>query len=204
MTEEQVKAALTEVRKSYRLLHEFQRSALDTVKYIGNRLGLNYMGSEHWFTDSSSPTGKGNLSKSAWDWLPMVLYCFNFQKDDDGGEKFRFSIFLFSDTGFFVSDSALSDKTDVDSFAPPESSGTKLGFLFFYDWPKGFFLEREEIAEFIKNDGSLPSRFDGAMVIGTISDFHKFSDEESALVEIMKIVNIGKEKGFPLEPVSRN
>lgn len=45
--------ALLDVRKSYRLLHDYQRAALDAASYIGNRLGLSYQGG--YGTSPASP-----------------------------------------------------------------------------------------------------------------------------------------------------
>ena len=40
ISQKEIEKALVDVRKAYRLLHDYQQAVLDAAKYIGSRLGL--------------------------------------------------------------------------------------------------------------------------------------------------------------------
>ena len=130
----EIEKALVDVRTAYRLLHDYQRAALDAAKYIGTQLSFDYRGGYQGFTDNSSPKpGKGHLSLSSWDWLNLVFYDFHFTRRL-GSTDLNLLIRLFSDTGYFISDDPSPDKTVVSTFAPVELSRTMVGFLFYMEW----------------------------------------------------------------------
>lgn len=112
--------AMENVRKAYRLLHDYQRMVLDAVKYIGNQLGLKYTLGKPKFSNPSKLTSK--LDSWAWDWLNMVFYEFHFK---DLG-PIKFSILLLSDTGYFESKNINSKKVDTKTFRKAKESHSKI------------------------------------------------------------------------------
>lgn len=201
-----IEQALLDVRKAYRLLHDYQRAALDAANYIGNQLGFTYVGGWPLFSDCAPRVGKGGLDYWAWDWLNLVCYDFNFEQNTAATGKIDLTICLMSDTGFYVSDKPQVSKIDVTSFKAAESSETKVGFLLYREWQNNFTAvrwERTAIRRFIENNGELPSEMMKAGVVGKCCSFARICDEDSADSVIDELLHLAKSKGFPLERVRK-
>jgi len=199
--------ALLEVRKAYRLLHDYQRAALDAANYIGAQLGLAYNGGYSNFSDAPPRHGKSVALRDcwAWDWLNLVFYDFCFTKQV--GEKgYNFSIWLISDTGYFISDDPTPVQTDVATFAPTDRSGTKVGFILYRTWNDEldqFRHDRDAVRRFIENNGELPHAHKNAGAFAMCCDFSRLSDEVSTGEVITELVKIAKLHGFPVERVKK-
>ena len=113
ISQKEIEKALVDVRKAYRLLHDYQQAVLDAAKYIGSRLGLDYGGGYPCFGNCSPRPGK--IANSTWDWLNLVFYDFHFQTKI-ADRDVNFLIRLFSDTGYFVSSHLSPEKADVSTF----------------------------------------------------------------------------------------
>jgi len=197
--------ALTDVRKAYRILHNYQRAALDAANYLGSQLGFEYRGGYPLFSDCAPKDGKGKLENWSWDWLNLVFYDFHFVKRIDNQDQ-NLSIWLFSDTGYFFSDSPKADKTDVSTFAPVETSQSKVAFLLYGQWKNEFNAfkdSREEVRRFLETDNELPRLLKAGGVIGRCCDFSQISDEDSADVLLDELVQFGRANRFPLERVAK-
>jgi hypothetical protein len=204
-SKKEIEQALLDVRKAYRLLHDYQRAALDAARYIGAQLGLTYNGGYSNFSDCAPRNGKGQLTCWAWDWLNLVFYDFHFSKKF-GEKDFNLSIWLFSDTGYFVSDNPSPVQTDVNSFAPVEHSGTKVGFIMYRAWKDEldqFRYDKEAVHRFLENHGELPRAHNEAGVFAMCCDFSRLSDEVSTDEVIAELVKLAKSHGFPLERVKK-
>jgi len=92
----EIDQALLDVRKAYRLLHDYQRAALDAVKYIGSQLGFTYNGGSPRFSSCAPRPGKGQLNLWAWDWLNIVCHDFDFISESKEPEVLGLKIRLFS------------------------------------------------------------------------------------------------------------
>lgn len=201
-TPREIDDSLVEVRKAYRLLHDYQRAVLDTMRYIGNRLGLSYRGGYPWFCSASPRNGRGKLDLWAWDWLNMYFYDFTFDCiGKDGKPVFSMSSLLFSDTGFFLGDSG-NDKTNVDLFSSPERSETMVAFLLYPEWTDEFgkALEtKEALRTLIETKGELPPALVEGKVVSKCASFSDLSDEQSLEAVISGIREAGKvgEYEFP-------
>lgn len=181
----EVDHALVDVRKAFRLLHDYQRAALDAAKYIGTQLGLPYAGGYQHFSDHASPRDAGgSLDNCAWDWLNLMFYEFHFQLKEQNGKYTNLSIWLLSDTGYFISDDRALDKTDINTFAPVDKAETKVGFLLYRNWGSKYYEQLRDTPEnfrrFIKNNGELPALLKDEGVIGKCCDFSRISDDKSA------------------------
>jgi hypothetical protein len=198
----EIESALVDVRKAYRLLYDYQRAALDAAKYVGSQLGIEYQGGYSYFSESAPRDGRGSLDNWAWDWLNLMFYEFHFQREEPKGEWLNLSIWLFSDTGYYVSDHAAPDKRAINTFAPPEKSGTKVGFVLYHHWEDQYhgqlFDTPENLRRFIEK-GELPALLKDDGVLGTCYDFSRLADQTSADEVIAELIRLAKSKGFSLE-----
>ena len=201
----EIELALIDVRKAYRLLHDYQRAAMDAAKYIGAQLGFSYAGGWPRFSDCSPREGKGSLDNWAWDWLNLVFYEFYFEKEIGGNEFLCLSILSFGDTGYFISDSPAADRTDVATFAEAENSGTKVGFLLYRTWNEEFnrFYDDKNVRRFLGNHGTVPEDLKETEILGKCCDFSRLADELSTEEVINELVRHAQSNGFPLERIKK-
>lgn len=199
----EIDQALIDVRRAYRLLHDYQRAAMDAVRYIGAQLGFVYNGGYGRFSDMLR-AGYGTLDNWAWDTLNMVLFEFNFSPENGKKPDFHCIIFLASDTGYFeVADSSV-ERTDPSTFKAAETSATKLAFLLFRDWLPTFnpiFRYEEESREEWRRlflEGTVPKYFAGADVFARVYDFAAVADEQSTDVVLDDLIQHAVAKGFAL------
>lgn len=159
--------ALIDVRKAYRLLFLYQKRVMELVQFLGDSLSFSYGGGYSWFSENTPRSGKGSLDNYPWDWLNMYYYEFNFTTKEVSGNKFKFSILLQSDTGYYDSDS--DNALDIKSFLPVEESQTRLIFLigkncwhpdYSSDFEDDAFFHKKLFTEYVKvdNDKSLLSK----------------------------------------------
>ncbi|RYD71526.1 MAG: hypothetical protein EOP84_24740 [Verrucomicrobiaceae bacterium] len=196
----EIAAALLDVRKAYRLLHDYQRAALDAVNYIGTQLGFTYEGGYSNFSDCSPRNGKGSLDNWAWDWLNLYFHEFHFIKKVDSEETLNLSIWLFSDTGYYCSSHPEIDETDLSTFAKPEESNTKIGFILYRQWREEYEVayEDEPVRLFLKEGGKLPPLLEKAGIRATLYDFSEVAGQQSTDVLLGKLIQFGNAHGFPL------
>jgi len=203
----EIDQALVDVRRAYRLLHDYQRAALDTVKYIGTRLGFVYSDGCANFSEGTPRGSRRDLLDCwSWDWLNLVFYDFTFTQDPEAKDPVRFAIWLFSDTGFFCSQESKPSQTDVSTFATPERSGTKIGFFIFRAWKSeydGLKDDREQLRHFIETGGDLPRVFTEGGVVARCYDFSAVADQESTDKVISDLKELASNGRFLLNPVDR-
>jgi hypothetical protein len=127
--------SLLEVRKAYRLLHDYQKRILDLMLFIGNRFNRSYEGGTAMFSDVSPRNGKGTLQLWSWDWLNMYMYEFHFRTVKIKEDEYIFSILLISDDGFFKTkfhnddNKVLTSKNDTFKFKKEYESNSKIVFV---------------------------------------------------------------------------
>lgn len=170
------------------------------ARYVGNCLGLTYSGGFPLFSSAAPNSGKGNLNYWAWDWLNLYFYDFYFEARDAQGEKlFGLSIFLFSDSGFWIGDS--DDPTEVGAFAPVEKSDTKVAFLLYREWSGEFedaLHTKETLRTFLeKGEEGLPELMRGK-VFARVYDFADLSDQDSTDRVISEIRSLAESKSLPM------
>lgn len=204
-TKNDLDRALLDVRKAYRLLHDYQRSVLDAAKYIGAQLGFTYCGGYSRFSKSAPISGQGNLDNWSWDWLNLVFYEFRFTRETKGSRGLNCSILLFSDTGFFVSDNPEPDKTEISTFAAVEVSSSKVAFLFYND-PKNrheaFWEDRDAVRRFL-GTGKLPATLERDPIRGACFDFSRMCDAKSADDLIDELVRLDVDGRFQLKRMTK-
>ncbi len=197
--------ALLDVRKAYRLLHDYQRMALDAVGYIGKQLGLTYSGGWPQFSDPAPRPGKGGLDFWAWDWLNMMFYEFHFTGDLKDGDVMHLSVLLISDSGYFCSEHEEVEATEVSDFLVPERSTTAIGFVLSREnWPDtGYLHSKSAMREFIETGGSLPAEVTAQGAIGKCCNFSRIASEEDTDVLLDELVLVANAKRIPIERVGK-
>ena len=202
---QEIELALTDVRRAYRLLHDYQRTVLDTAKYVGTQLGFTYDGGYPNFSSCAPRDGRGHLGCSSWDWLNLVFYDFHFTRKTADGKVLNLSIWHFGDTGYFVSDNPAADKTDVSTFAPAVSSGTKIAMLIYSEWLYGDFrYNKDQIKQFLISGCTLPAGMIAGGVIGKCVDFLRLAREVSTDEVIDEFVRQVQGQGISLERIRKS
>lgn len=194
---------LLDVRKAYRLLHDYQRLVLDAVNYIGRQLELDYVGGWPKFSDATPRPGKGSFDCWAWDWLNFMEYDFHFTKTTSDNRTIYFSALLISDSGYFSSPDTNEDATDTSNFLPAEQSQSLLGIVMCHsDWPAPLFMEdRAEMKRFIETKGELPPDLTAAGVVAKCFPLTRLATESEASRLVDEIVLFAKSHKIPLSRV---
>jgi hypothetical protein len=179
------------VRKAYRLLHDYQRMVLDVVRYIREQLSIECYGVHEKFRSVGSWANKA-LDESSWAWLPMFQGWVRFY-----GGRLDLSLLVISDTGFINATQA-SDEDIVSEFTPPEKSLTKFAFIIhdeatFYklEW---FLNDKRQMKSFIDGDGTLPDGF-----VGKCYNMSDLDSMKKADAVINEIIDLARTKSWPLE-----
>ncbi|MCL2520075.1 MAG: hypothetical protein FWE37_03585 [Spirochaetaceae bacterium] len=110
---------LCDVRKSFRLLHQYNERVLDLMRYIGSQFGAVAGGYPH--ASGPCPKGGKGIERWAWDWLNMHFYEFHF-----ANAAVPFSVMLQSDTGTYDSN---VDWNDIPNFDEVTKAQTRLIFI---------------------------------------------------------------------------
>ena len=204
----EIEAALLDVRKAYRLLHNYQRLALDAARYLGTQLGFRYAGGWSRFSHYGPKDGRGNLDDWAWDWLNMMWYEFYFELETPGKKPFYLSLWLVSDTGYFASDDPAAERTALNLFAPPDESSSKVVCLLYgdnsdYDLIYEITAENKETLRRFLHEGEMPELFTRGKCFAKCYDFSQLMDEKSTDAVIDDMIRSAKPKGFSLARVSK-
>jgi hypothetical protein len=109
--------AMTQVRKAYRLLHDYQRAVLDMVQYIAK---THFQNMEFYYTVPRYQSRKQSTPPFeywAWDWLNMsrISYIFTLKNQDEHWLAKRDTSLLAIE---IISDTAVNDwKNDREAFS---------------------------------------------------------------------------------------
>ena len=117
-----------DVRNSYRVLSLYQQRILDIVKYIGNQYNFKFSSGWTKFSNASSNGKRANIDSWGWDWLSFYFYEFNMGNVDIEDKRYSFKIVHQADTGYYDVNERI-DKRNVESFAPADTSKTRLFFV---------------------------------------------------------------------------
>jgi hypothetical protein len=197
-----IEQALLDVRKAYRLLHDYQRMVMDSVDYIGKQLGLSYGGGWPKFSDPTPKAGKGGPEFWAWDWLNMVQYEFHFGRDLPTGGSLGLSMLLVSDTGYFCSDKEPVEKTNVLDFLPADRSQSKIGFVMSAKgWHPEFMQTKAGMRTFIETGGDLPPECAAAGMVARCYDLSRLITEDSTNGLIDELISVATASGISLQRV---
>lgn len=203
-TPSQIDEVLLDVRKAYRLLHDYQRMVLDSIRYIGSQLDIPYNAGWSKFAGETH-SGFTKLIQWSWDWLPMICYEFHFLKLLGNNEFLSLSFLVISDTGFIEGDDTANDRTIISAFAPAEKSATKFAFILRRThWnPLEFMADKVKMRDFIKEHGKLPDTLVAAGFVGRCYDLSCLASEDQANQIVNDIVALAELKAFPLKRVKK-
>ncbi|MBK1829602.1 hypothetical protein JIN77_02605 [Verrucomicrobiaceae bacterium R5-34] len=181
----------SDVRKAYRLLHDYQRMVMDAVAYIGKQLTLDH---QEGFPKYSSKTkyGRDSLQRWAWDWLGMMFYEFHFTKEininnSETPALLRLSALHAADTDALRM--PRSNRPDTSTYPPSNLSNSKICFIFSLEgagpkswksWDFSFADNPKELAKLFE-DGSLPERCQDIGLKTHLIDVADICSEEQAI-----------------------
>ena len=189
------------VRKAFRLLHDYHCMVRDAVRYIGSQMDIQEHAGWPKFADDAKGGGYRYLWQPSWDWLPMMQYEFLFRKTFGGEEFLSLSFVVISDTGFIEGGEAVSEKEKLSAYAPTDQSSTKFAFILRRGaWdPLPFIENKVQMRNFIKVGGCLPDKLVTAGFVGKCYDMSCLSNEANADNIVKDIIAIAQEKSWPLE-----
>ena len=103
--EANLKGALVDVRKSYRLLWSYQRRVFDIIGLIASEMGQDFYYWQVLHSDGPVRSGTNPLKKWAWDMLPMVQASYLFlpsgaDPNSPRRGEWMLEISVLSDSGF--------------------------------------------------------------------------------------------------------
>lgn len=201
ISESQLNDALCEVRKAHRLIYEYQRRMLDLTWFIKTKLDFpQYAGIKKYSNPISS---RGTIFHDMWSWDFIYTYVFEYylgeQADIDRKLSWKFCIIQVSDTGFYKGCQDEVTATNINSYASPEDSETRLLFYLSispnsseeYDWDPSNIINsyagRAEAGqdEFYKIEN--PNRIGSVQIIYSVP-LSRFLDEENTVMVLRKFV----------------
>jgi hypothetical protein len=137
--------------------------------------------------------------------LNLLFYEFYFEARD--GKELYLSIWLLSDTGYFLSEEPGVDKRTVKSFAPVEVSSTKVGLVLYKNWRDDYgkiYNAQVALRRFIEKDGELPDDLKKGGVVAKCCDFSRLRDEISTDSVITELIELARTAGLPLKRVKKS
>lgn len=191
------------VRKAYRLLHDYQQMVLDAIRYIGSQLDIAENGGLARFAGDAGKGRERTLGMASWDYLPMILCEYHFLKGRHPEEWLSLSIFVVSDTGYYDADPAIAEKSRSESYGDSEKSKSKLIALI---RPGHFeptlFKDPTEMREFVLKD-TLPEDVKAKGWTCKSFGMDQILSEERANEIVDMIVKMAATNGFELFRKSR-
>ncbi|MCB1206329.1 MAG: hypothetical protein KDN18_18860 [Verrucomicrobiae bacterium] len=188
----------TEVRKAYRLLHDYQRMVIDAIRYIERQIDMPaWVVWPHFARDSRG--GCRYLSDSSWDWLPMMSSVFHFVRQE-GNDFYGLTILLISDDGFIPGDNR--DREDVTTFVSVDQSETRVATFLYRQHPHTFNKDlfiKGVLHDFLRDGKALPSH-----VTGRIYNAEQICSYEGLDMIVSELVESAKAFDFPLKLIQRS
>jgi hypothetical protein len=175
-----------EVRKSYRLLFDYQRRILDLMKFIGETYNVSFKKGRPLF----SGKGSNSLTNWSWDWLNMYCYDFRFEGKETKNPT-QFSVILKNDSGFYEANQENTiHRLDIENFKVVEDSKTEL-ILVAGALNKPFDTLNESTKA---NEGSSEDK----TIVFRNYEIEKFFNEEDALKQLQDFSAYCKSFGIAL------
>jgi len=188
------------VRKAYRLLHDYQCMVRDGIGYIGSQFDIGYNG---WWPRLPGSAGldRTKLKISPWDLLEMVFNEFHFVKEIGDNAWLSLSLIVISDSGFIDGDEKVNDKENLSAFAPADVSSTKFAFILRKThWDHLHFMDdKVQMRNFIRAGGSLPHELIKREFVGKCYDMTCLTNEAEANKVVSDIIASANERAWPLE-----
>jgi len=193
---------LLEVRKSYRVLFEYQKRILDLVDYIAKNLNFEYNGGFSKFSDNSPRNGSGSLDSWAWDWLSMYYYEFHFKNkvinNDKNKDTIYFSLFILNDDGYFQAKKEQNiARTSVSKFVDVEKSNSKLIFVVGKNYWNSLGQNWDDL-NFILKDHDVKRKSENEYMIFKSFSLECFENEDHAKKSILEFEKLCQENNIKI------
>lgn len=187
----------TEVRKAYRLLHDYQRMVIDAIRYIEREIDIPaWVVWSHFAGDARA--GNRYLTSSSWDWLPMMSSVFHFLRQE-GDDYHGLTFLVISDDGFIPGDNR--DREDVTTFIPVEQSETRVATFLYRQHPHTFnknLFPKDALHDFLREGKALPPT-----ITGRVYNAEKFCDYEGLDQILSDLFTTARSIEFPLKKIER-
>lgn len=201
----EIESVLSDVRRAYRLLHDYQRLALDSVAFIGRELRLTAVGGGPVFSDGAKIPG---FDRWAWDWLNLFAFRWVFGETTKEGTSVHLSILLLSDTASFLVGDTWKEPRVSDFQQSAEQSETKVLF-FLCIGTEATMVKIRDVVGKRSAVWALVSDLESARVelkssgIEMLScNFASMSTQEGARCIVAELRQIAERSGIPLSPPS--
>lgn len=181
--------AIANVRKAYRLLHDYQKRILDTVNFIGSNLNFEFQSGWAWFSKDQGNKNNKSLNRSGWDWLNMYEYEFFFGDQNVNGIEFRFSILHQADTGYY---DGLNSKKDSPLKFP--EANESISRLIFMVGRNNYWDPRNVLSEKLRGKNLDEFSDENQNLFGKAYEMKCFINEDSTRKTIANFVQFCKEK----------
>lgn len=198
-----ISQAMTDVRKSYRLLYEYQQRVLALVSFMANNLDYKWIRTNTRFCNPRKNYTKIKPDNSIWSWDFLLMYnlIFYFEpKESNRARDTILKIVLISDTGFYDSENKIQ-QTDVDHFSSPEKSKTQLHLIVksnknqkWTPYRESQFTSNSISNTFIKKDDSL-----NLDLVGMKFDLDALSNETAVRNALDSFVALCDANGFNIK-----
>lgn len=194
---------MTDVRKAYRLLFEYQTRLLALVKFIGGKYGFDYHGGYPRFSNNQPRQGSGSLDFWAWDWLNLYFHEFRFTTNEN---HISFSVFALNDDGFYQScqeAGCAQDKLNTQEFKLPEQSNSKLILVASYQsWIVQFPIAalNWNTVDFTLTDKGTQTNDKGVLFFKSYAIEH-FFNQNDALIQLADFEKECQNHGIPLKQI---
>ncbi|GHC52964.1 hypothetical protein [Roseibacillus persicicus] len=205
---EEYTTLLSDVRKSYRLLHDYQKLVMNSLKYISTELDIPFRGGWSKFSNPQPRSGAGSLTNFAWDWLGMYHYEFRF--DYRSGNHRGINVenknfvtlcaILINDSGFYENQDANRNKENLQTFQPVEESKSKMLFLLFDGpWkPPRQLIENNLVKQLVAPNADWPKDLAEDNIHGFCCEVSELFEQESTDRIVSRILASAKTHGVPL------
>lgn len=201
---EELKEVLGDVRQAYRLLYTYQRRVLDTVRFIGTKMGFTFNTGQSLFTDNINHRTVLESKRWAWDFFPGYNYWYAFNGRVIGSnQNFEFGIMVISDSGYYSlknEEVNKNDKLKLDEFEDASSSETQIAFVLrklnaekkhnFNHLTELMFMPLSTTTQSVKRENN------GVIFLGQKFDLSNLSDEETTINCLGKFIKLCNDNGL--------
>lgn len=125
---DQLSAALTDVRKAYRLIHAYQQRVWDLLRVVDHTLAHAGLPFQHWqpmqFWSPPQKKTRFFVERWAWDFLPAYEIGCEWQEESKAALPVRrVFVIVAADSGY---DNSTQEEPDPSKFEPAEKSKTAI------------------------------------------------------------------------------
>lgn len=204
--ESNIVKALSEVRKAYRLLFDYQSRILDLMSFIERKIQFNFQSGWPLYSEASPKPGKIYLDQWSWDWLNMYYYQFYFGEKKTNENTIYFGIVHMADSGFFENKNNHDEKINLKKYKKVEESKSKLIFVIGYNmWGNWGNISGNNWNhnDFTNSSQGHSKNDNGGQMIFKSYDLERFISEDSSINTLNDFVMYCEEYNIPFSIENR-